>query len=104
MVRATRLWCIKSPEGREVEPSRRYATTGNCVNPAVNGCLSTKQGRIRQLTEKDGLRLSSAVPRIQLVSIPQCPCGYYAMGNLYFFTFEIIVNNKECHFLPYSLF
>ena len=46
--------------------------------------LSTQQkmgtffesGRIRQRKERDGLRLSSAVPKIQWDSNPHCPYGY----------------------------
>ena len=46
--------------------------------------LSTQQkmgtffelGRIRQRKERDGLLLSSAVPKIQWDSNPHCPYGY----------------------------
>ena len=41
------------------------------VNPAENGYLF----RIRQRKERDGLRFSSAVPKIQWDSNPHCPYG-----------------------------
>ena len=46
------------------------------VNPAENGYLFRIRGRIRQRKEIDGLRLSSAVPKIQWDSNPHCPYGY----------------------------
>ena len=45
---------------REFEARLRYAATAN-------------KGRIRQRKEKDGLRLSSAVPKIQWDSTPTAP-------------------------------
>ena len=55
VVRAAWLRCRKTPEGREFEAGLRYPTTGK---------LSSNQRRIRQQKEKDGLCLSSAVPKI----------------------------------------
>ena len=46
----------------------------NSINPAVN--LFSNQGRIRQRKERDGFRLSSAVPKIQWGSSPHCPYDY----------------------------
>ena len=46
------------------------------VNPAVNGYLFQIKGRIRQQKERDGLRLSSAMPKMQWDSNPHCPYGY----------------------------
>ena len=37
--------------------------------------LFSNQGRIRQRKERDGLRLSYAVPKIQLAFNPHCPYG-----------------------------
>ena len=54
--------------------------------PSSKWVPSSNQGRIMQWKERDGLRLSSAVIKIQRVSNPHCPYGYYAMGNLYPFT------------------
>ena len=62
---------------REFEARLRHAATGKLS-------LSTQQkmgtffelGRIRQRKERDGLRLSSAVPKIQWDSNPHCPYGY----------------------------
>ena len=86
VVRAARLWCRKSPyrvssrlgcamrrlENSLCQPSRKWVPFSN-------------KGRIRQRKERDGLRLSSAVPKIQWDSNPHCPYGYKAMGHLYLF-------------------
>ena len=61
----------------EFEARLRHAATGKLS-------LSTQQkmgtffelGRIRQRKERDGLRLSSAVPKIQWDSNPNSPYGY----------------------------
>ena len=56
------------------EAGLRNVTTGKLsVNPAVNGYLFSNWGRIRQRKERDGLRLSSAVPKIQWDSNPHFP-------------------------------
>ena len=39
VVRAAWLWCRKSPEGHVSEAGLCHPTTGNSVNPAVNGYL-----------------------------------------------------------------
>ena len=46
------------------------------VKPAVNGYLFSNEGTIRQRKERDGLRISSAVPTIHCDSNPHCPYGY----------------------------
>ena len=73
---------------REFEAGLRHATTGklSLFNPAVNRYLFSNLGRIRQRKERDGLLLSSGVPKIKWDSNPHCPCGYKAMGNLYLYT------------------
>ena len=61
----------------EFDARLRHAATGKLS-------LSTQQktgtffelGRIRQRKERDGLRLSSAVPKIQWDSNRHCPYGY----------------------------
>ena len=66
----------KVPVSREFEARLRHAATGKLS-------LSTQQkmgtffelGRIRQRKERDGLRLSSAVPKIQWDSNPHCLYG-----------------------------
>ena len=42
-------------------------------------------GKDKAAKGEDRLCLSSAVPKIQWDSIPHCPYGYKAMGNLYLF-------------------
>ena len=57
-----RLWCRKSPEGREFEVGLRHLTTGN-LSASTKWELFSNQGRQRK--ERDGLRISFAVPKIQ---------------------------------------
>ena len=73
VVRAARLWCRKSPYRVS---SRLGCAMRLSVNPAVNGYLFSNKGRIRQRKERDGLHLSSAVPKIQWDSNPHFPYGY----------------------------
>ena len=56
------------------------------VEPSSEWVPFSNEGRLRQRKERDGLRLSSAVPKIQWDSNPNCPYGYKAMRNLPFFT------------------
>ena len=66
MIRLAWLWCRKSPEGCEFEAGFHHLTTGKVsVSPAVNWYLFLHQGRIRQSKQRDGLRLSFAVPKTQ---------------------------------------
>ena len=66
----------------------------NSVNQHIWVPVSN-QGKIRQQKERDGLRLSCAVLKIQWFSNPHCPYGYKAMGNLYLLVHynEIPTNN-----------
>ena len=48
----------------------------NSVDPAVNGYLYSIRGRLRQRKERDGLRISSAVPKIHWDYNPHCVYGY----------------------------
>ena len=59
--------------GRRKVVRLRHPTTGKV---SVNQAVSGYQGRIGQRKERDGLRLSSAVPKIQWVSNPHSPHGY----------------------------
>ena len=62
----------KVPVSREFEARLRHAATGKLS-------LSTQQKMgtfFEQGKERDGLRLSSAVPKIQWDSNPHCPYGY----------------------------
>ena len=67
----------------EFEVGFRHATTGKLCQPSSKGVPFSNQDRIRQRNERDGLRLSSAVPKIQWESNPHCPYGCYTIGNLY---------------------
>ena len=56
-------------------------------NPAVNGYLFANKGRLRQRKERDGLRLSSAVPRYSGTLTPTAPTAIrQSQGNLFMFT------------------
>ena len=63
----------------------------------MNGYLFSNKRRLRQRKEMDGLRLSSAVPKIQWDSNPTAP-----MGNLYLylyvgdFCYAYIESTKFC--------
>ena len=87
MVRAARLWHRKSPEGREFEAGLRHPTRlkNSLCQPSSKWVSFSNQGRIRQQKERDGLHISSAVPKIQWDSNPNCPYGYEAMGKLHLY-------------------
>ena len=69
---------------REFEAQLRHAATGKLSLSTQQKWVSfSNKGRIRQRKKRDGLRLSSAVPKIQWDSNPQTPYGYLAMGKLY---------------------
>ena len=53
--------------------------------PSSKWILFSNKGRIRQRKERNGLRLSFAVPKIQWDSNPHCPYDYQAMGHIYLF-------------------
>ena len=82
--------------------SRRIARVRGSAAPCGTGKLSLstqqKMGTFFELEkdkaakERDGFRLSSAVPKIQWDSNPHCPYGYYATGHLYLFTKSIVLN------------
>ena len=61
---------------REFEAQLRHAATGKLCQPSRKWVPFSNQGRIRQRKERDGLRLSSAVPKLQWDSNPHCPYGY----------------------------
>ena len=67
----------------------------NCLcQPSSKWVLFSIQGRIRQRKERDWLRLSSAVPKIQWDSIPHCQNGHLAMGNLNLYFFYTLIEGR----------
>ena len=80
MVRAARLWCRKSP--LRLGFAMRRLENSLC-HSSSKWVPFSNQGRIRHRKERDGLCLSSAVPKIQWDSDLHCPYGYKTMGNLY---------------------
>ena len=52
-----------------------HAATGNLCQPSSKWVPFSNKGRIRQRKDRDGLCLSSAVPKIQWDSNPHCPYG-----------------------------
>ena len=63
--------------GYGAECCRKVGSSENSLcQPSSERVPSSNQGRIRQRNERDGIRLSSAVPMIQWVSNPHCPYGY----------------------------
>ena len=62
---------------REFEAQLRHAATGK-LSLSTQQKMGTflNEGRIRQRKEREGLRLSSAMPKIQWDSNPHCPYGY----------------------------
>ena len=63
---------------REFKAGLRHSTTGKLSLSTQQwmGTFFMNQGRLRQQKERDGLRLSSAVPKIQWDSNPHCPYCY----------------------------
>ena len=76
-----RLWCRKSPKIM----SSRLGFAMPTLSTSSIWVPFSNQGRIKQRKERDGVRLSSAVPKIQWDSNPDCPNGYKAMGNFYLY-------------------
>ena len=64
----------------EFEAELRYAMTGKLCKPSSKW-VPSNVGRLRQRKERDGLRLSSAVPKIQWESNHHCPYGYLGYGK-----------------------
>ena len=81
-------------ESSEIAPGFRHAIrrleNSRCHPSSCKWVPFSNQGRIKQRKERDDLRLSSAVPKIQWDCVPYCPYGYYAMGNLYLFTISYL--------------
>ena len=50
--------------------------TGKLCQPSSEWVPVSYKGKLRQRKERDGLHLSSAVPKIQWDSNPHCPYGY----------------------------
>ena len=76
MVRATRLWCKKR---RRFEPGLRHPTTRKLCQHSSKWVSVSNQGKIRQRKERDGLRLSFAVPTMHaaLTSMRARLLGYH---------------------------
>ena len=86
LVRAAWLWCRKSPQSVSSRLGFAMQRLENSLcQPSSKWIPFLNKGRIRQRKERDGLHLSSAVPKIQWDSNPHCPYSYKAMGNLYLF-------------------
>ena len=60
---------------RELEARLRHAATGKLCQPSSKWIPFFELGKDKARKERDGLRLSSAVPKIQWVSNPHCPYG-----------------------------
>ena len=62
---------------RKVEAGLRHATTGKLSQSTSSKWVPfLNKGRLRQRKERDGLCLSSAMPKIEWDSNPHCPYGY----------------------------
>ena len=57
----------------EFKAGLRHATTRKLCQPSSKWVPFSNQGRIKQRWERDGLRLSSAVPKTQWDSYLHCP-------------------------------
>ena len=66
----------KAAVKREFEARLCHAATGKLCQRSSKWVPFLNWGRIRQRKEREGLRLSSAVPKIQWDSNPHCPYGY----------------------------
>ena len=56
----------KLPEGREFEAELRHPMTVKLSLQPSSECVPfSNQGRVRQRRERDGLRFSSAIPKMQ---------------------------------------
>ena len=72
VVRAARLWCRKSP----YRVNSRLGCAMRRLETSLCQPSRKWKGKERQQKERDGLRLSWAVPKIQWDSNPHCPYGY----------------------------
>ena len=66
------------------------------VTLAVNGFLFSNQGRIRQRKERDGLRLSSVVPKIQWASYPHPPTAVRLSETFTFLSHRSVLSPLLC--------
>ena len=104
MVRVARLWCRKSPlrvssrlgfamrrlEHSLCQPSRKWVSFFN-------------KGRIRQRKERDGLRLSSAVHKIQWDSNPTAPMTIRLWETFTFTFYNLIYGYSSSLAYPITL-
>ena len=70
------LWNRKSPGGCEIETGFGNQATGKLCHSSSKWIPLSNQGRIRQGKERDGLRLSSTVAKIQRASNPYGQYSY----------------------------
>ena len=66
----------KSPKGCEIESGLRPPATEKLSMSTQQFTFFPNQGRIWQRKERNGLRVSSAVPKIQRASNSNCLYGY----------------------------
>ena len=76
VVRAAWLWCRKSPYPVNSRLGYAMRRLENSVSTQQKMGTFFELGKDKAAKERDGLRLSSAVPKIQWVSNPHCPYGY----------------------------
>ena len=80
---------------REFETGLRHAMTGKLCQPSSKWVSFSDKGKIRQRKERDGLRLSSAVSKIQWDSNPDCPTAIRLWETFtLFFSRETICDNQ----------
>ena len=77
---------------REFEAGLRHATTGKLS--AVNGFFEL--GKDKAAKGERWAPLSSAVPKIQSDSNPNCPYGYQAIGNHYLYLTDYLFQWFHC--------
>ena len=75
MVRATRLWCRKLPEGREFKLGLRCQANGTPCQPSrkMGRLPVSNKGRLILRKERGGLRIPYSVPKTQRASTPSAP-------------------------------
>ena len=87
VVRAAWLWCRKSPYRVSSRLSFAMRRLKNCLyQPNSKWVPFSNKGRIRQRKARDGLRLSSAMPRYSGTLTPTAPT---AIGNLYLYYYLV---------------
>ena len=83
----------------EFEARLGHAVTGKLCQPNSKWVPVSNKGRIRQQKERDGLRLSSAVPKIQWDTNPHCPLLLLGYGKPLPFLQKLFQNYFEISLL-----